>query len=391
LRTGLVIGQLALTLPLVVCAGLVVRHIIALRSVDVGFNTDRLLVVQVDLPFYRYDTGTSQATFVEAGVRAARATPGVRSAAAVNFVPLGGARSSVTVTIEGREVADPSRPDLAGFQIVTPGYFDMMETPILAGRDFGEHDHAEASRVVIVNRKMATRYWPNDDAVGKRLKAHFSSAEDPWATVVGVVGDTGHAGLYQEPRPEVFFPYTQKPTSNVVIVARTQGDPMEVADPLRGAVRRIDPGLPIYGIRSMADILHRWTRDDRMAVGFLCGLAVLALSLASIGLYGVMSYSVAQRTHEIGVRVALGAGGREIQRLVLRRCLVMAAVGVAVGLALSCGVGLVLQSQLYGVGGLDPITFVSVSFLLLAVAAAAGYLPARRATKVDPMAALRYE
>jgi putative ABC transport system permease protein len=189
----------------------------------------------------------------------------------------------------------------------------------------------------------------------------------------------------------MFLPHRQEPSANMVLVARTLGDPMNQASILQGKIRRMDPDQPIYGVRTMTDIIHRWLRDDRTAVWFLSGLAALAMSLASVGLYGVVSYSVAQRTHEIGVRVALGAGKHDVLRLVLARCLKLAVTGIGIGLLLSVGVGLALQSQLYGVSGIDPVTFAAVAVLLLGVAAAAGYLPARRATNVDPMVALRCE
>ncbi|MGB2985675.1 MAG: ABC transporter permease [Phycisphaerae bacterium] len=410
LRSTLVVGQLAITLPLIVCAGLVVRHLIALKTVNVGFNTERLLTVQLDLPTYRYENGASQVAFFQDGIEAMKATPGVSSVAAVSHVPLGGMNSSSTITIEGREGMDPSQRDYAGFRVITPDYFKTMEIPLINGRFFMAHDHEDADRVAIINWKMATRYWPDQDALGKRFKAETgyseglsrtvigaasasgeSAASDPWITVVGVVGDTGHAGLYSPPRPEMYFPLRQMPRPGMAILARTLGDPMQLTGALREVIRRLDPDQPVYGVRSMDDIIHRWLRDDRSAVWFLSGLALLALSLATVGLYGVMSYSVAQRTHEIGVRIALGAGKEDVQYLVLKRCLKLSAIGIAVGLLISAAVGLVLQSQLFGVSGIDPITFTAVPILLLLVAGAAGYLPARRATKVDPMVALRHE
>jgi putative ABC transport system permease protein len=391
LRNTLVTGQLAITLPLIICAGLVIRHIIALKTVDVGFNTNRLLVMQIDLPGHRYESDLARATFFGDATDAIKSTPGVESAASVNLVPLGGARASVSVVVEGREVEEGARPDYVGYLIVTPGYFTTMEIPLISGRFFSDHDHAKAPRVAIVNQQMATKYWPNDDAVGKRFKTDPDAPDEPWTMVIGVVGDVGHSGLYQPLRPELFLPHRQEPRANMVVVARTLGEPMAQAQVLQGQIRRMDPDQPIYGVRTMKDIIHRWLRDDRMAVWCLSGLAVLALGLASVGLYGVVSFSVARRTHEIGIRVALGAEDGDVFRLVLGRSLKLALVGTGVGLLLSIGVGLALQSQLYGVNGIDPGTFAAVSMLLLGVATAAGYLPARRATKVDPMVALRCE
>lgn len=391
LRNTLVVGQLAITLPLIICAGLVIRHIIALKTVDVGFNTERLLVMKIDLAPHRYETDVARATFFHDATETIKATPGVESAAAVNYVPLGGNRSSVSVTIEGRAVDEDARPDYAGLLVVTPDYLQTMEIPLISGRFFTDHDHAEAPLVAVVNQRMATHFWPNEDAVGKRLKAQFDTPQEPWTTVIGVVGDVGHSGLYQPVRSEVFLPHRQRPSANMVVVARTLGEPMNQAQALQGKIRRLDSDQPIYEVRTMTDIVHRWLRDDRTAVWFLSGLAALALSLASVGLCGVVSYSVAQRTHEIGVRVALGAGNHDVLRLVLGRCLKLAVAGIGVGLLLSVGVGLALESQLYGVSGIDPVTFMAVSVLLLGVAAAAGYVPARRATKVDPIVALRCE
>ncbi|UCE58629.1 MAG: ABC transporter permease [Phycisphaerales bacterium] len=391
LQNAFVIGQLAMALPLLTGAGLVIRHIVALRSVDVGFNTERLLTMQVSLPTYRYQEDAQRVAFFHDSLAAISALPGVSSAGGVNNLPLGGGRASVDVTIEGREVDPDSPKDFAGYMVVTPGYFRTLEIPLLGGRSFTDHDHADAERVAIVNKKMAQEYWPGQDVLGRRFKLGDGAPEDPWLTVVGVVGDVGHEGLYRPRRAELFLPLRQAPSPHMALVARTVRDPAAMIPSIRSVLSRLDPDQPVHDVRTVDEIIHRWLRDDRLAVGMCSGLAALALCLASVGLYGVMSYSVVQRTHEIGVRTALGAGAHDILLLVVRRCLKLAVVAVVIGVVLSVPVGLGIESQLFGVGGLDPLSYVAVGVLMMFVALIAGYIPARRATKVDPMVALRYE
>lgn len=411
LRSGLVVMQLALGLPMFVCCGLAARHVQTLKSLGTGgLNPDRLITMDVQLPRHRFTDQARKAAFFAEAVQEIAALPGVKTCGAIHRLPIGSEWSVWgKVVIEGHE---DQEGNWMGYQPVSLGYFQAMEIPLLTGRLFSQHDQAEAQRVALVNQRMAKMYWPDEDPLGRHVRldenARWSpggtvtvagalpaepenEAELPWITVVGVVGDSG-CNIWGHPSgPALYLPLAQKPSSRMAIVARTSGEPVEMASALRGVVHSIDPGVPVLEIRTVEQIIQRWLRDDQYLSGSLGALAALALCLASMGLYGVMSYSVSQRTHEIGVRVALGAQGRDVVRLVLKRCLVLAGLGVGVGLVLTIPLSFLLASQLYGVGGADPVTFAGVILLLVAVALAAGYLPARRATKVDPMVALRCE
>ncbi|UCC32560.1 MAG: ABC transporter permease [Phycisphaerales bacterium] len=408
LRNGLVVAQLAIALPLFICCGLTIRHLIALRSAEFGFNAERLITMQVDLPWYRYREPTQWVTFYRDAIEAIEAMPGIDRAGASVSLPIFvlGATRMASVTIEGRSSDETSPLDVGGYKMVTPGFFETMEIPLLSGRYFTASDHADGQPVALINERMARQYWPNEDPVGQRLTldqrasgitnvtiigADPPEAEVTWRMVVGVVANAGSTLRGGPPPPTLYLPHAQKPSASMAVVARTLGDPKAAIPALRSAIRTIDPGAPVHDFLTVADIVHRWSRDDRGAAWFLGTLAALALGLASLGLYGVMSYAVEQRTHEIGVRVALGAGGRAILRLVIKRCVTLAAIGIAIGLVLSAPVGLAIESLLFGVSGIDPVAYAGVSALLLAVAVLAGYLPARRATRIDPMVALRCE
>jgi putative ABC transport system permease protein len=261
----------------------------------------------------------------------------------------------------------------------------------MEGRLTTDRDDLDAERVVVVNRRLAERYWPNESALGKRLKRGRQDSEEPWMTVVGVVGEPGATDLGEPPPPSIFVPHAQLPFSSMLLAARTVGDPMNTAAAARSVIHEIDPDLPITDVQTMRAAIDLWFVEQRASAWMLGSLALLSLALAGFGLYGVMSYAVARRTHEIGVRMAVGAGHREILRLVIRRCLVLSAIGLGVGLLITAPVNIMLGSFLPGVGYVDPVTLIGVIAVFLAVALLAGYLPARRATRIDPIAALRYE
>jgi putative ABC transport system permease protein len=399
LLSGLVIGQLVIALPLLICCALTVRHVGGIKSRDYGFNTERLLTLRVDLPAHRYTTDAQWRAFYRDAIEIIRETPGIEGAGAATAVPgfvgfggqFAGYSGWAQVTIAGQPPRDPADRRTTWYQPVTPGYFEALEARLLRGRLFTQADDAGALPVALVNEEMVQRNWPDEDPIGKRLTLDADLSEARWITVVGVVGNTIPEPFGQGLTPMLYLPHEQKPQSQMFVVARTAGNPMDAVSALRGAVHRIDAGIPVYNFRSFEDILHEWSRDDRMAAGFFGGLATLALGIASIGLYGVMSFAVQQRTREIGVRVALGASRREIMREVLGRCLRLAGIGIGIGMALAVPVGLMIESELIGVSGLDLAAYVGVSAVLLIVAVSAGYVPARRATKVDPMVALRCE
>jgi putative ABC transport system permease protein len=394
LRNTLIVGQLAISLPLLICCGLTVRHVLAVRNIDLGYDTERLLTAQVELPDYRYMTDAQQAAFYREALDAIEAMPGIESAGATLTLPVY-SRSvlGAYVTIEGHDapVSRSADEDVHGYLPVTPGLFRTLDIPLIRGRFLTDRDHADGQPVAVINERMARRYWPDEDPIGKQVTLDKDLSQATWITIVGVVADTGRSFYGGPPAPTLYVPHQQRPSPRMCIMARTAGDPIRAVPALRSAIHDINASVPIQDFRTLQDVIKYWTRDDFLAAGFLGGLAILALSLASIGLYGVMSYSVQQRTHEIGVRVALGAGRREIMRMILKRCLRLAAIGIGVGLVLSIPVGLAIESQLYGINGIDPTAYVGVSVVLLSVAALAGYLPARRATKIDPMVALRCE
>jgi predicted permease len=330
--------------------------------------------------------------FYRGAVEAVEALPGVTAAGATLSLPLGGDRSTYgPFKVEGRVSDDSYDPDASGYQVVTHGYFHAMGIALVRGRFFSELDHAEAEQVAIINQRMARKYWPDQDAVGRRLTFSGETSEARWTTIVGVVADAGCSIMGEPPRPILYLPHLQKPSFSMFVVARTEGDPRAAIPAVRSAIHALDGEVPVYDFRTVDAIIHQWLRDDRLLASFFGGVAALAVGLAAVGLYGMMSYSVVQRTREIGVRIAMGANRREILGLVLRRCLRLSIIGVAVGLLLSIPAGIALASWLYGVGGTDPVTLLGVPVLLLAVALAAGYLPALRATRVDPMTALRCE
>jgi len=397
LRNALIVGQLAIAVPLLICCGLTLRHVTGIRTIDLGFRTDHLLTAEVDLPAHRYTTDAREAAFFHEAIEAIEAMPGIESAGATATLPVY-SRSVIgaPVTIEGYDtvVSRTAAEDVHGYQPVTPGFFETLEAPLVSGRLFTELDHADGQPVAIVNERMAKRYWPDENPIGRRLTLDKHPSDATWITVVGVVGDIGRSligSLPGPPAPTLYVPHQQRPYGRMSVVARTVGDPVETVSSLRSAIHDIDAGIPVHEFRTIQGVWHDLCRDDRLAAAFLGGLAVLALGLASIGLYGVMSYSVLQRTHEIGVRVALGADRNEITRLILKRCLRLAAIGIVIGIGLSIPVGLAIQSQLYRVSGIDPVAYLGVSVVLLAVAALAGYVPARRATRINPLVALRYE
>jgi putative ABC transport system permease protein len=348
--------------------------------------------MRVDLPKHRYEDGVRRAGFIDEIVKKMAALPWIEGASAALSLPVGsGLYVAGPIAIEGRTGGDSSREKLGGYQVVTPEYFSVMGIPLLRGRYFTDQDHADALRVAIISQRMAERDWPDEDPIGRRFALDEDPSQANWFTVVGIVPDAGCNILGEPPRPTLYLPHRQQPVSELIIIARTSGEPLDTVQALRGIVRQADPGIPVYDIQTLEESINSWLRDDRLLAGFLGLLAALALGLACIGLYGVMSYSVGQRTHEIGVRLAMGATGREISWMVLRSCVKLCSAGILIGLVVAAPVGVLTASFMYGIGGFDPVTLLGVTLLLLSVSVLAGYLPARRAMRVDPMAALRCE
>lgn len=390
-RDVLLSAQVAMAFALVICAGLMTRSFRYLQSVDPGFEVGHRLTMHPHLPLHKYETDERRATFVEQATRAIREIPGVTSAAAVSSLPFTGMNSWMEVTIDGHTPARPGERISAGYIVATPGYFETMGIPLLRGRDFTFQDTLESRHVAIVSENLASRFWPNEDPIGKRLKYGAPDSGAQWRTVIGVTGDVKHAGLEREARLETYRPYAQTPGQFMVVIAQTQGDPAAATSPVQHTIWDLDPDLALYRVQTMEDVVfHRHGVWGVYAT--LLGLfATIALLIASVGLYGVMAYSVSQRTHEIGVRMALGAQARHVLRLIVTRSAIMALIGVAAGIALALALGSALRAIMYGVSPADPVTFLGVGLVMLAVALLAGFLPARRATRVDPAVALRCE
>jgi putative ABC transport system permease protein len=382
-------AEVALALVLLVGAGLLLRSFFRVLQADAGFRAAGVLTASVPLPQARYDTPEKKVQFADRLVAGLKSTPGVDSAALANPL-LGGWQSSFNV--EGRPEALPGQRPSADITRVTPEYFATTGVRLLSGRGFAESDTAQAPRVAMVDETFARTFWPGGSALGGRIKFGDLGSDDPWIEIVGVVGHVKNYGVDEESRVEVYLPYAQSPAgSTPTILLRTGGDPGALAPGLRQALKAADPLVPAYEIRTLADVVSEGTAQRRLAVLLISVFAGLALLLAAIGIYGVMSYAVAQRTPEIGIRMALGAERDHILRMVLRHGALMATTGVAVGLVAALALARLLTTLLFQTSATDPPTFSAVPVLLLGVAALACYVPARRATRVDPLVALRYE
>jgi putative ABC transport system permease protein len=387
-RDGLVVAEIALSLVLLVGAGLLLRSMLALQGADPGFRTDRLLTMEFRLPTARYAQPAQIAAFFRAILERMRAVPGVESVALVRAVPFSGNGGSSPYEIEGSAPAPPGREPRTQTNIVSPGYFRTMGIPILQGRDIEERDTAEATPVAVVSATFARTAWPGQAPLGKRLR--FKGVER-WLTVVGVAGDVKHGSFVDAPAPQAYTPHEQDPRIFACVVARTAGDPMTAAASLRQAIWSVDPQQPVWKVRSMEALLAG-ARGPARALSILIALfAAVALLLAAVGIYGVMAYLVAQRTREIGIRMALGASARSVVGMVVGRGLALTLIATLLGIAGAAALTRTLATLLFGVGPLDPATFVAAAVVLGGVALLACYLPARRAARVDPVVALAEE
>lgn len=391
LRNLLAVAEVALALVLLVGAGLLVKSFMRLQQVNPGFNPERVLTMELLLPSSKYKEGAQVTGFYNQLLTMIQSLPGVESAGAVSTLPLAGTGSIIAFDIEGRPQRQPSdnTPD-AEYRVISADYFRTMGIPLKRGRLFTEQDVPEAPRALIISETMARQHWPNEDPIGKRINTGDPQTT-PWRTVVGIVGDIKNQGLETEPYAQMYAPYTQYPQQSLALVVRTASDPVGFASTIRSQVWEIDRDLPLYKIRTMEQILSASIARPRFNMFLIVIFAAVALVLASVGIYGVISYSVTQRTHEIGVRMALGAQRGDVLRLIVGQGMALALAGVSVGLLASFALTRVMSSLLYGVSATDPITFAAISILLTGVALLACFIPAHRATKVDPMIALRYE
>jgi putative ABC transport system permease protein len=391
LLAAFVVSQVAVALVLLVSAGLLIRSFVRLQAVDPGFRTDHLLTLRVTLPQSRYVEDGQVAAFFDDLLQRLSALPGVQSAAAVSNLPMSGDNASASFAIEGLQVPDGQPSPHGDSHVVSDGYFAAMQIPIVRGRFFEPRDTREAVKVAIIDQVLADRYWPGADPIGRRMALYFEGTPDKpaWREIVGVVGHVKKYGLDGRVKEQYYMPAPQMPRRNMFLVLRTSSDPTTLAAAARAAVRDRDADLPVFQVRTMDQVVDETLVTRRFAMLLLALFAGLALFLAGVGLYGVISCSVAQRTREIGLRMALGAQGGDVVRMVVRRGLALAALGLAFGIVAALAVTRFLSALLFSVPPTDPATFVSIAALLLAVAGAASFLPAWRAARVDPMEALR--
>jgi predicted permease len=383
-RNLLVVSQVALSTILLIGAGLLVRNFIQLRSASPGFDSRNLLTMNVTLPPARYSTGQQMIAFFRELVRQVSALPGVQSAAVSSALPLHTVRVSPALP-EGQPVVPLTERPFFNIQTLGPGFVAAMQVPLVAGREFTEHDE-QPPRVLVVNEALARRYWPHQNPIGKRI---IVGRATEGSEVVGVLGDIQNAALATDVRPEIYIPFAQLPWASMNLLVRTAGDPHSYTAAVRRAVLAIDKDQPVTRVRTMEELLDEGARQPRFLTTLLAGLAAIALVLAVVGIYGAVGYSVSQRTQEMGIRMALGAGRGDILGLVLRQGLAPAAIGIGAGFAASLALTRLMAKMLYHVSTTDPATFVAGALLFAGAAALASYLPARRATRVDPIVVLR--
>jgi putative ABC transport system permease protein len=392
---ALVATEIAVALLLLIGSGLLLRSFSRLQEVSPGFQPDHLLVADLPLSQNAYAKPELRYEFFDRLVERAKTLPGVKSAGAASFLPVSGGGSLIQFNIEGRPPKTPHDYVAAGYRTVTPQYMETMGVPLLQGRNIAAGDVEKAPAVVVINASMARTYFPGENPLGKRMQIGATPDKDvPYMEIVGVVGDMLQ-GLDTEAKAEMYLPYRQAdtvlPVFQLSVVLRTSGDPRLQAAALRSAVREIDPNQPVVKIRTMEENMATSVTEPRFRTWLIGIFAALALVLAAVGIYGVMSYSVNQRTNEMGIRVTLGAQPNDVFRIVVGEGLRLALIGVGVGLIGALAATRVLRTFLYGVSAIDPVTFAVTAALLTLVAVAACYFPARRATRVDPMVALRYE
>ncbi len=388
LRSALVVAEVALALVLLVGAGLMIKSFLHLIEVRPGFDPANVMTAQLSLPAKRYEKDAQVVSFYEQLTARIAAQPGVEGVGIVNYLPMAGSGGTTSFIVDGRPLVRAGLYPEANQRIVDPGYFGALRIPVLRGRNFTAQDRAGTPGVCIVNETFARIYFPGEEAVGKILR-------DPDGTnpfqIVGVVGDIKHFGLDDEPEGYLYGPQLQMANNSMALVVRATGEPANLAAMIRREVQALDKDQPIYDVKPMTQRIGETTTPARLG-SFLFGLfALVALTLAAVGIYGVMAYSVTQRTHEIGVRMALGAQAKDVLRLVVGQGMLLVGIGVALGLCAAFVLMRWLASKLFQVSPTDPTTFAGVALLLAFIALVACYVPARRATKVDPMIALRYE
>jgi putative ABC transport system permease protein len=391
LRGAFAVAEISLALVLLVGAGLMTKSLYRLMSVNPGFRPDRVLTMEMNLPERQYSKDPAILNFWQQLLERVQVLPGVENAAVGTVVPLAGSHSRSDVTLEGMAAPRPGEYPHPDFHIVSSGYLATLGIPLIRGRAFTDADDEKAPRVGMINALMAHRFFPGDDPVGKRFMVGHPGEKNDWMTIVGVTGDTRLYGLANPARLEIYLPFRQSATSDMNLIVKSGVGEAALSSAIRDTVAAIDKDQPILITTTMNQLVSDSEATRKITLVLLGLFSALALILAAIGIYGVISYSVAQRTHEIGIRTALGAQRGDLMRMILKQGLRTAVVGVGVGLGAAVGLAQLIKSMLFGVSAADPLTFVGVALALLCVALAASYIPARRAMRVDPLVALKYE
>ena len=390
-RRVLVAAQVALVVVLLTGAGLLIRSFLHLQRVDLGFKPDHLLTLRFSLPGAKYPTPQARLAFEDALLERTRQLPGVQGAAYIQSIFLSTTPNSTNFTLEGREMTPEERNIDVPLDAVSPDYFRVMGIPLRRGRTFTATDNTDAPQVVIINESMAKRFWPNEDAIGKRFRYGGQASTAPVMTIVGVVADMRRTGVDRPVRYETFLPHTQRITNSLTLVARTAGDPLALVLAVRAQLRSMDPEQPVFEVASMDQLLSSMIAQRRFSMALLATFAALALVLGVVGVYGVTSYLVAQRTREVGVRLALGAQPAQVVRLVVRQGMLVALAGLGAGLVGALAAGRLMTGLLFGVSPYDVATLVGVTVVIGIATLVANWVPALRAARVDPLAALRSE
>src|SRR5262245_26955939 len=390
-RSTLVVLEMALALVVLVSAGLLMRSFWRLQQVNPGFAPQNVLAMSLGLPITKYKEPAQRANFYKELLQRIRALPGVHSAGANSVLPLSGNNSSGSFRIEGRVVPPGQSSPHGDRWAATTDYFSTMKIPIIRGRFFDDRDTIESQTVAIIDETMQRKYWPNEDPVGKRITFQSRDGNPIWREIVGIVGHVKHSGLEGESRVQYYIPHSQVQNSFMGLVVRTNVDPTSLTGAVRGAISGLDKDLPVFRVKTMDQFVIDSTAQRRFAMTLVGIFATVAMALAAVGLYGVLSYSIMQRSHEIGIRMALGAQVRDVLRMVVGQGMLLAVAGVVLGSVAAFLLTRLMANLLFDVTPTDPLTFTTISFLLSLVALLACFVPARRATKVDPIEALRYE
>jgi putative ABC transport system permease protein len=393
LRNGLVVAEISLSLVLLVGAGLLVKNFTALIDVNERYRPESLLTMNVSLPELRYKAQPGRLSFHEQALQRLSTLPNVQSAAIVTYVPYsdGGGASTRAFTVEGHPTKDRSELNSAIVQTISPNYFGLMQIALREGRELADIDADSTLRVAVISRSLARRYFSGENPLGKKLRVGPDDDTSPWMTIVGIVDDVHYSWISKEDIPTIYRTFRQSPPFYVSLVLRTSGDPLSLVSAVRSQVAAVDPELSLFNVKPLNTVIS----DSIVGIGYVAVmmgiLGIIALVLASVGVYGLMSYAVSERTNEIGIRMAMGATANDIQRLVMGKGALLTLIGMGIGLPLAFVLASALSGLLFGVKVADPVAFIVLPVILAAVATLASYLPARRAVRVDPITALRYE